>query len=252
MACTRRQFIKRVSLGTGTLAAIEGFAIEPDWLDLTHHDCSHIGAGKTIVHLTDIHYRGDKAWLTSLLKTARDQNPDYVCFTGDLVNGKDRSKLAEALSLLGTIGVPLYGVVGNHDPTDAHSLEMFQRTAAATGGTWLLDESVDVGPLVFHGCSGPHGLAVDSTKPRVLLCHYPVVADQPQVQPYDLILSGHSHGGQCRLPGIGALFLPSYVGRYIAGHYEGPAGKIFVCRGLGTTGLPVRFACRPEMAVFRV
>jgi hypothetical protein len=68
----------------------------------------------------------------------------------------------------------------------------------------------------------------------------------------DLILAGHSHGGQVRLPFIGATLLPFWVDGYVRGWYDTPAGPLYVNVGLGTAALPLRFLCRPEIAVFDV
>jgi len=252
MAWTRRQFLTRVPLALGGVAAVDAFGVEPDWLDVTRLDYSRVGAGKTIVHLTDLHYRGDRSWLESILQTTHDQKPDYVFFTGDLVDGKDKRFLPEALGILKTIGLPLYGVLGNHDPADSHSQELFQNAAAATGGMWLFNQSIDLGTVLLDGTWGPHGMAATSTKPRILLSHYPMAAERSHAAPYDLVLAGHSHGGQCRIPGIPPLYLPDFVGPYVAGHFDTAGGPLYVSRGLGTTGLPVRFACRPELAVIRI
>ncbi|MGC4015693.1 MAG: metallophosphoesterase [Luteolibacter sp.] len=253
MAWTRRQFLFRLPcLGAG-LAAVDGFAVEPGWIEITRHDFSHLGAGKTVVHLTDIHYRRcDRSRLEGILRTALDQKPDFIFFTGDLVDGKDHKILREALEVMSALPVPLYGVIGNHDPFDNGARELFRQAAKATGGAWLYNERRDLGPVVLEGTTGYFGLKSQHQKPRILLCHYPIVGDRPLDRPYELILSGHSHGGQCRVPLLGALYLPEGVGRYVVGHYDSPAGKLFVSRGIGTTGLPVRFACRPEMAVFKI
>lgn len=252
MALTRRTFLKRTTLALGGLAAVDVLGVEPRWLEITRLDFSHLGIGRTIVHLTDLHYRGDRAWLGSILEITRAEKPDLVCFTGDLVDRKNTRHLAEALELLKSSGVPLYGVMGNHDPYDPSSLEVFRTGGRAGGGAWLMNEAADLGSFVLHGTSGPYGLTRTESKPKILLCHYPAVGDKPGHQPYDLILSGHSHGGQCRIPCLGAVFLPSFVNGYVAGLYDSPAGKLFVGRGLGTSFLPLRFNCRPELTVVRV
>jgi len=252
MAVTRRTFLKRTTLALGGLAAVDAVGVEPKWLEVTRLDLSHLGLGKTIVHLTDLHYRGDRGWLESILEITRAEKPDLVCFTGDLMDRKDTRYLAEALDLLKQCGAPLYGVLGNHDPFDPPSIATFRAGGIAAGGAWLMDEAVDLGTFTLHGTCGLYGLKRVESKPKILLCHYPAVGDKPGAQPYDLILSGHSHGGQCRLPLVGPLVLPSGVNGYTAGLYDSPAGKLFVGRGLGTSFLPLRFNCRPELTVVKV
>ena len=123
---------------------MDALGVEPRWLDVTRLDLSHLGLGKTIVHLTDLHYRGNRAWLESILEVTRSEKPDLVCFTGDLVDRKETEHLAEAADLLKTVGAPVYGVIGNHDPYGPDSVEIFRSIGKATGGAWLLDEVVDV------------------------------------------------------------------------------------------------------------
>lgn len=252
MAWTRRQFLTRGTLLAGSLVAADGFLVEPRWVEVTSLDMSHLGIGKTIVQLTDTHYRGDRARFESIIQLTREQKPDYVFFTGDLVDSMSGEYLAEALTLLTSVGVPVYGVIGNHDPLDRKSMQLFRSAAAATGGAWLVGESKDLGSFLLDGSGWATGVSQTTGKPRILLCHYPIVGDQWKGKPYDLILCGHSHGGQCRIPGIGPLFLPRGVGRFVAGLYDSPAGKLYVSRGLGTTAIPIRFACRPELTVIRV
>ncbi|BCU76243.1 metallophosphoesterase [Luteolibacter sp. LG18] len=234
------------------MAAADALGVEPDWIEISHLDLSHLGAGKTIVHLTDLHYRGDRAEMEGWLRLAREQKPDYLFVTGDVIDRNPRRHLAPALEILSNAGVPVYGVIGNHDPVGTKAMAAFRQAAAATGGKWLYDESVDFGPFVLQGTADLRVMKPLNAKPHLLLCHYPAVGDKQRSKPYELILAGHSHGGQCRVPGFGAIFLPDGVGRYVQGLFETPVGKLFVSRGLGTTGLPIRFACRPEMTVIRV
>lgn len=251
MAPNRRTFLKHLTLGLGAGSAVDALALEPRWLEVTRLDCSYLGLGKTIVHLTDLHHRGNRDWLLSILEVTRAEKPDLVCFTGDLVDRRRTDHLQEAADLLKTAGAPVYGVIGNHDPYDPVSILAYRSIGKATGGAWLLDEAVDLGSFAIHGTGGIHGLKPVERKPRILLCHYPAIGDQTVTKPYDLILSGHSHGGQCRLPLFGPPYLPSGVNRYIAGLYQTPAGTLYVGRGLGTSLLPVRFNCRPELTVIR-
>ena len=87
---------------------------------------------------------------------------------------------------------------------------------------------------------------------RILLAHYPLVVENIKEGAYDLILSGHGHGGQVRLPFIGALIVPYGVNGYQVGTYSTPAGRLHVSSGLGTYYLPVRFFCRPEITLIEL
>ena len=83
------------------------------------------------------------------------------------------------------------------------------------------------------------------------MCHEPDFMDfimkQEQSQHIDLVLSGHSHGGQVRIPFVGAIELPPMGQKYSMGHYRFGKAQLYVNRGIGTVGVPVRFDCPPEI-----
>jgi len=87
--------------------------------------------------------------------------------------------------------------------------------------------------------------------PDVVISHYPAQADMLTGES-TLILAGHSHGGQVRLPLFGPLVLPPEVGSYDMGLFKTPAGQLHVSTGLGTSTIPVRFNCRPEITIVEV
>jgi predicted MPP superfamily phosphohydrolase len=105
---------------------------------------------------------------------------------------------------------------------------------------------------------GAHLLGNGNSEPqapdakRILLTHYPLDIGHVQGSRYDLILSGHAHGGQVRLPFIGALIVPFGVNGYQKGTCSTPAGPLHVSAGLGTFFLPVRFFCRPEITLIEL
>ncbi len=251
MILNRRRFLKRAFYTCGALGAVDSIGVEPNWLEVHTVDFTRLGWGKTIVHLTDLHYRGNREWLKSIVETANAQKPDLVCVTGDLMDRKNKRHLPEALEILRGLKAPVFGVPGNHDPLDAASIAACRKAFTATGGGWLLGERVDCGKFVLHGSQLVAGLPLRESKPTLLLCHYPAVGDEQRRRPYDLILCGHSHGGQCRIPGLPPLHLPKHVGRYVEGAYQAPAGSLYVSRGLGSSLLPLRFFCRPEMPVIQ-
>jgi predicted MPP superfamily phosphohydrolase len=107
--------------------------------------------------------------------------------------------------------------------------------------------------LVGLGITGmPQTSAAEATR-RVMLIHYPVMADHLNQRPFDLILAGHSHGGQVRLPFFGAVSLPNGVGDYDYGRYETAGGTLYVNAGIGTLShFPIRFNCPPEITVVTI
>jgi predicted MPP superfamily phosphohydrolase len=91
---------------------------------------------------------------------------------------------------------------------------------------------------------------VPSNEPVVLLVHEPDFADEAALHPVDLQLSGHSHGGQVWIPGVGAPYLPEFARKYPRGfHRIGPL-TLYTNIGLGTVRLPIRLNCPPEITLF--
>ena len=102
------------------------------------------------------------------------------------------------------------------------------------------------------GLRGVHVLGKARAARRLLLTHYPIQADRLDGRRYDLILAGHSHGGQVHLPFSGALILPYEVGRYQQGRYDSLGDPLYVNAGIGTYMFPARVNCRPERTVVRL
>jgi len=188
--------------------------------------------------------------------------PDLIVLTGDFVSRE--SSNAEACGrALSSLRAPygVYGVLGNHDYW-TRDVERVARAVRQAGVRILVNDSaqINVGGEAWWLCglddawSGKPDL--DSTLARVpdngfriLLCHEPDFADRAAGRSIPLQLSGHSHGGQVRLPGIGALLLP-YLGRkYPIGLQQVGNSHLHVYTnvGLGLVAPPVRLNCPPEV-----
>ena len=87
---------------------------------------------------------------------------------------------------------------------------------------------------------------------NILLMHYPAWVKQLDDGPFDLILAGHSHGGQVRIPFYGPLIVPHMVDEYDLGLFQTAAGPLYVNPGIGWYPVPIRFNCRPEITVFEI
>lgn len=205
------------------------------------------------IHFTDFHHKGDIDYAAEVVRTINRLAPDFVCFTGDLV--EEARYGAAALAFIRQIEAPVYGAPGNHDFHSGVSVADFAEAFAATGGAWLTDTSSLIAQhdleIVGMGRKGIYGFAERRADRQVLLMHCPVVADALR-QRFDLILAGHSHGGQIRLPLLGALVLPDGVGAYDHGYYETPGGPLYVNAGIGTYRIPFRWNCRPEITLITI
>lgn len=246
--------------------------IEPSWLELAQVEISLPGLpagfdGVRVAHLTDLH-RGAMVPLSTIeaaFELALAQQPDLILLTGDYVTG-DADYAAELVPLLRGLSAPLgvFAVLGNNDHwTD--SLEVARQIRS--GGVSLL---MNTGAQLMRGGSALWLAGVDDVwigradlgsaltgasgeAPALLLAHEPDFADtvaaSPEGERVLLQLSGHTHGGQVRLPGGGAPYLP-YLGRkYPYGLYRVGAMQLYVCRGVGLSWPGVRVNCRPEVAL---
>jgi predicted MPP superfamily phosphohydrolase len=93
-------------------------------------------------------------------------------------------------------------------------------------------------------------LKLNGTTKNILLMHYPNWVKKLGGLSFDLMLAGHSHGGQVRIPFYGALFVPYGVDEYDMGSFSTPSGPLYVNPGIGWFPWPIRFNCRPEITVF--
>ncbi|MFN2508897.1 MAG: metallophosphoesterase [Chthoniobacterales bacterium] len=247
---TRRKFL---ALGALALPAATGFnatCVEPTALRVTRLSLN--SAGKTrFIHFTDFHYKGNVRYAAEVVRTINAQAAEFVCFTGDLV--EDKRFASEALEFIRQIQMPVYGAPGNHDYWCGAAFADYEEAFAATGGAWLVDRSIAIAEhdveIVGMGKIGIHAFQPRQAGRRLLLMHYPEMADRLGRPRFELIMAGHSHGGQVRLPFYGPLLLPWGVGRYDLGYFETASGPLYVNAGIGTYRLPVRFNCRPEITV---
>lgn len=251
MKLNRRTFFRLLLYGTPAVCAADTFLVEPEWVRVTLKRLPKKGPKVRFVHFTDLHFKGDESYLRGVVGKINALSPEFACFTGDIV--EDRQFLDKALEILGGIKCPIYGAPGNHDHWSNASFSTIQKSFEKTGGGWLVDQQAMLEKQRVHivGIDKvPIAIAPNREHTSILLAHYPVWADQIAPHRFDLILAGHSHGGQVRLPLIGALIVPFNVGRYERSMYDTKGGKLYVNAGIGTFYLDVRFLCRPEIAVF--
>jgi len=250
---SRRQFIG-LAAGSASLVAVDAFCIEPSLIKTRFVALSkNEPATHRLVQFSDTHHKGDRAYLASAVAQINALSPDFVCFTGDLIEHADH--LPEALEVLKGIEAPLYGVPGNHDYVSKADFRVINDAFAATGGRWLLNEKVTLaGKINLMGavCDNPDFCQPVEGMKNIVLMHYPEFVDKLADKNFDLMLAGHSHGGQIRLPLFGAVILPKGVGKYDMGMFHTQAGPLYVNPGLGCLYMDIRFNCRPEITVFEV
>jgi hypothetical protein len=252
---SRRRFLLLAALAAPALVCADANWIEPQWVRVRSIKLAKNRPSHRIVHVTDIHHKGDRPYLESVVRKINAVSADAVCFTGDLI--ETRPFLREALEILEGIKSPLYGVPGNHDYYSRADFGAFRKSFARTGGAWLMDSQVTAagGEIHIAGATclraSPAALEPRAGGKNILLLHYPLMAEKV-THKFDLLLAGHSHGGQVRIPFYGAVVLPFWVGRYEVGIFHLPAGPLYVNPGIGWIATPIRFNCRPEITVFEI
>jgi hypothetical protein len=264
----RRWFL---ALGAAALLLLlYGTLIEPAWIEVTRHDAEfeHLPPafdGLVLAHLSDLHlrrYGGRERRALALLGEAK---PDLIAITGDFdladeERGPVRQFLLGLRALTPTFGT--WAVLGTHDHGNADDDETVRTFLTNAGVALLVNEWGRIGKgmdtLSVVGLDDAYtgrdnlGRALDGlrrTPFALLLTHSPEVFFKADMARFDLVLAGHTHGGQVRLPWIGALWLPRGSEFYDEGWFAGQSAKMYVTRGIGTSILPVRFLCRPEITL---
>ena len=212
----------------------------------------------SLVQLTDLHFRGavTRAYFEAVCEQAVALKPDLFVFTGDLL---DDPKLLEWLpDTLGRLTAPLgqYFILGNHDwyldsAAIRHELERLGWIDLA--GRCVSLAKPDASPVVLCGDetpwmgTHPDLSTVSAESFRILLSHTPDNITWARQQGIDMMLSGHTHGGQIRLPILGPVYSPSRFGcRYSAGVFWLEPTLLHVSRGLSGRE-PIRYNCPPEL-----
>lgn len=222
--------------------------------------------GFKIVQLTDIHH-GPYTRLEDLhriVELSNQEAPDLTVLTGDFVLNS-REFIGECIEALGALEAKegVFAVLGNHDHREGPQ-EITE--ALAERGIQVLDNGSvtlerDGAQLCLAGVSDLEEdepdverafAGVPEERPRILLSHNPDIAEFLDGHRADLIISGHTHGGQFVFPLIGAPVMPNVYRKYRQGLQSGPTTQVFVCRGIGATLLPIRIACPPQIAVLRL
>ncbi|KOP66615.1 phosphoesterase [Bacillus sp. FJAT-18019] len=269
---TRRQFLKSgAAVIFGSVIAGGAYASlwEPHQLGITRLTLtipSLPGAfdGLKLVQFSDLHlgFQAGEKDVTRVVQAIQHENPDLICFTGDMVD-RDAEEMRTAIEPFKELTAPLgmYSILGNHDYKDVKKLVSLEEEA---GFQVLRNTAVKLrrGSAVIavvgleDGLRGlPDPAAAIQGLPqgmfKLLLMHEPDYADTASAHSFHLQLSGHSHGGQVRLPWVGEVLTPPGARRYVQGLYHIGSRRmpLYVNRGIGTTQLPIRFLCKPELTV---
>lgn len=274
---SRRGFLRasfRIAAASSILSlAGAGYAVkvEPRWLRVERRALRlprlpSAFDGFTLAQISDLHFGRavDPDYLIAACEQTTALRPDAIAVTGDFVSHLDNGEADLVATAVSRLQAPagVFAVLGNHDWWNSAAVV---RKAVERGGAQILTNTsvpLQRGAEQLHIAGvddiweNHHDLgaalsAVPADGAVVLLAHEPDYADTvAAVGRVDLMLSGHSHGGQVRLPLRGAPILPWLGQRYPAGWYQIDGLQLYTNRGLGTSELAVRFNCPPEITLF--
>jgi uncharacterized protein len=265
----RRRFLKRAAgVAIGTPCALGGYAlVEARWCRIVRVQLPLPGlarafSGTTVAFVSDTHHGPyvPRAYIRQVVELTNALRPDIIALGGDYVS-KDPIFIAPGIHELGRLDAPLgrYAVLGNHDHWQGAD-----ETREALARSRIRDLTND-GVWIERGNSRLRVCGVDDLwagypdlsmalgdaavgDATLLLSHNPDYAETIGDPRVGLVLSGHTHGGQVVLPFCGVSWAPTkYGAKYLGGLAQAPLCRVFVSRGAGTSGPPIRFACRPEI-----
>jgi predicted MPP superfamily phosphohydrolase len=272
---TRRNFVR---LAAGSAAGLAFYAGEISRHELEVVDLTirlprlpDVFAGMKIVQISDFHFEEytEAVFVERVVRKVNEVAPDLVVLTGDFVSTKPLPKrfgvrmAYHCAEILGRIKCPLrYAVLGNHDALvgaraviDAlrtHGIPVLVNSSVPVERDgrrlWVagIRDVLQEGPDLNRALPGGRG-----SEPVILLAHEPDYADHAVGRQVDLVLSGHTHGGQILLPFLPPMLLPEMGKKYVHGHFSFRDGmQLYVNRGIGAVNLPFRFRCPPEITVF--
>ncbi len=277
----RRSFLKKMAASVLALFGVGGGTyyyareIEPGMLKLhketlTSDKIPKSFDGLKILQFSDTHvgFHYSLEQLDQLSAEINSHDPDIVLFTGDLVDEPDQFEWDQRIkNVLKKIHGPegKFWIYGNHDH-GGYGTEIV-REAMDAGGFKLLqnnhailtkgDDSITLAGVDDVMLGRPDlGKALEGTDPdafTMVMIHEPDYADKAKQYPIDVQFSGHSHGGQVQIPLVGHIYTPAYAEKYVEGNYRiGDRLQLYVSRGIGTTRLPYRFLCAPEITLFQL
>ncbi|MDN3594155.1 metallophosphoesterase [Zunongwangia endophytica] len=274
----RKNFLKNLAIISG-LAAIPSFyawKVEPFWLEFVHQkmpvkNLPSALRGKTLMQISDIHIGDffDYQYIIDSFNEAQQLKPDFVVYTGDFVTynePKNLEQLAEVIPYFPTGSLGSLGILGNHDYgidyEEEHVAKNIIDQLASRNIQILRNEALNLNGINFIGIDDFWGsnfhpekatLKYNPEIANITLCHNPDVCDLDVWNDYKgWILSGHTHGGQCKPPFLKAPILPVENKRYDAGVIDLYDGRmLYINRALGCLR-QIRFNVRPEITVFEL
>ncbi len=266
---SRRKFLFGSLAFSGAVFA-DAWLRQPTDLEVsqTRLPISKIPSGKElrVVHLSDLHLHRYDRYFRQVAAATSTLNPDLILLTGDYV--EEARNLSGVLDFLAQLKAPagVFAVQGNWEYWALIEGKNLRDKFRSKGVELLINQRADIDykgvaiSILGIDFPSPSGSvqqlndAAEKSRVNIALSHVPAFQHEIMDDTSDLILCGHTHGGQVRLPMLKPFHLPRHSGRFVDGLYR--VGKkdtpLYVTRGIGTSIMPLRFFCPPEINLIRL
>lgn len=266
---SRRKFLLGSVACSGALFG-DAWLRQPTALEISRTDLpsNKVPTGKElrIVHLSDLHLHKFTRYFKTVAEKANSLKPDLILLTGDYV--EEKRNLFDVLEFLDLLKAPtgIFAVQGNWEYWARLEGRNLQNKFRKSGVELLINQRADINwngiPVSLLGIDFPSSSgsvqqldnAADAERINIALSHVPAFQHEILESKTDLILCGHTHGGQVRLPLMKPFHLPRHSAPYVSGLYHVGQTNVplYVSRGIGTSILPIRFFCPPEISLIRL
>ncbi len=259
--------MRRIIIIIIVLILIDALLIEPNVivtkeLEIESDKISNAFEGIKIIHISDLHIKRSGLRENWLISTIRSREPDILIISGDFFERNEDIEDVKLFieNLKREVNVSIIATLGNWDYWSGNP-EGLTKILEENGIQLLKNQNIEYGRggdfINIIGADDPYTgqddiekatLWLNREKFTILIAHAPDIINHLENEKFDLILTGHTHGGQVYLPFIGAPWTPTET-QYIRGMYETKNGKLYVNRGIGTSTFPVRFMSLPEVTI---
>ncbi len=266
---SRRKFIKRGIFASLGLILLDVLWYEKYVIDWNYFDISKNEANKVkIIQITDLHLDSIRRFHRTIANKINKLKPDLIFITGDSVDKTEKIESLNTFLQLIDRSIDKYAILGNWEYWGNVNINKLKETYLDNNCELLINENSSImvknreisiiGIDDFIGGNANFASAISNlkeTKTNIVLSHCPeyrdVIAKKKGELNIDLVLSGHTHGGQITIFGY-APFKPRGSGRYLKGWYKESNPKMYVSKGIGTSILPIRFGSRAEMVEMEI
>jgi len=266
---SRRKFIKRGILTSLGLVLLDSLWFEKYVIDWNYFDISKNENNKIkIIQISDLHFDTLRYFHKAIAKKINKLKPDLIFITGDSVDKTEKiDSLNEFLNLIDH-SILKFAITGNWEYWGSVDLNKLKQSYSENNCELLINENRSltiknreisiIGIDDYVGGNADFKTAIKHLKPtetNIVLSHCPehrdIITKEKDNLNIDLVLSGHTHGGQITFLGI-VPFKPRGSGRYLKGWYVETEPKMYISKGVGTSILPIRFGARAEMVEMEI